>query len=779
MTKSRLLASAAVLCGLQFSVQAHAQEAVQENAGTEAEEQSSSSVGSIIVTATKRETTLADTALTVSVVDGATIADQGVNEITEIFDTVPGLGFNISPGGLPAIKIRGIGTASANQTFEQSVGLFQDGVFKPRARQYRDAIFDVERVEVIKGAQGVVFGKNTSVGAISVTTTKPGDEFGGFISGSYETEFDSYSISGAIDAPLGDAVKFRFAALTSETGGFVENTLLGVTDGDTDRFALRATAVIEAAPNFTITLAGQHADSETVGNSFQIVQVLDPGLAFLGNAPFERAVDGDLDAGGGTTFPREFDEQQSTDFTATIDWEISDNITITSISAVSDLEYENVTDIFLIPPFPGLPTGSFSFSEDFSQFTQELRLDYQGDRTRVLAGVFYQSQDFNFVNNTALNLVLPSPSDFGGIDLGGFNIGGDFIAQTDQELEAFSGFVQVSHDFSDRFTVDVGVRISDETKEAVFAQFPQTLLGLPMIDFVTSTIIPGVPDDLLLPVADRAGVTLGTLVTPIVDLEDSFSDTSFDFAVTLSYDLNDDWLVYLSGSQGTKSGSFNNSIDINAADFNFILDEEVAQTIELGVKGSFAGGRGYFAAAAFFSSIDDFQESLFDITVGPAGMLVAENVDAETYGAEAEVRFEVFDGLIVNASAAYLNAENTTTGSDLTVAPEFTSNFGFDYNTSLGSDFEFDFGGNISTNSGFLHTPPQPPFPELESGSFILGDVYASFTHPDSGITLRADIANLFDEQYVTFESPAALLPLTNGTFNRPRTVRFSATVRF
>src|SRR5580698_5024470 len=167
------------------------------------------STETIVVTAQRRAARLDRTPVTVSVVSGKTLAQHGVRELKQLKATVPGLTMSESPGGLPQVTVRGVGTSAANQLFEQSVGLFLDGIYQPRAREYRDALFDLSQIEVIKGPQGVLYGKNTGAGAITVTSANPGAAFGGYLASSYETSFGSYSEEGAVDVPINDKLRFR------------------------------------------------------------------------------------------------------------------------------------------------------------------------------------------------------------------------------------------------------------------------------------------------------------------------------------------------------------------------------------------------------------------------------------------------------------------------------------------------------------------------------------------------------------------------------------------
>ena len=739
----------------------------------------------IIVTATKRETSLVDTSVTVSVVSGEDIANEGVIEVTQLFESVPGISFHQSPGDLPVPKIRGIGSDSANQTFEQSVGLFLDGVYKPRARQYRDALFDVQRVEVIRGAQGVVFGKNTSVGAVSITSRKPGDEFGGELAGSYETEFGSYQLSGAVDIPVGDAVKFRFAGQYGEQGGYVRNVALNQDDGDSERWVARGTMVVDPGDGWSATLMAQHSESNTTGNLFEFVTVFPGPLATLFNDnPFEKSVDGNRTFPDGNVFPAEGDEQESTDVALTLNYEVTDDLTLTSLSSYSEFTFANIFDVFTatLPPFVPL-AGSQKFSENFEQFTQEVRFDYQGNGFSLLGGLFYQDQKFSFDNQTGvINIILPVGTVIPGLgDLGGFNLGGMNTSTLDQDVSSISGFLQASIDLSDRVRLDIGGRISNENKKATFSRVTDGFLGLAPI---------AIPADLALPVGSpaRAGVTVAPIFSPNGSVSDQVKDTAIDGAITLSFDITDDWLIYASASQGTKSAGFNNA----GASFvirpdPFIVNREVARTGEVGLKGTFADGRGYLSATAFYTKVKDFQVSVFDENSGPAGQFVTRNIDATTFGLEVESRFSVTDQITLNGNFGLLDATNDATDGRLSVAPKFTGSLGIDFDGDLDENASLQLGASGNYNSGYLHrqtpvgaNPANPANAPITSGSYFLASAYAGLTLTKTGIQLRFDIDNLTNERYRTF---GFIHPVLSGgvvgTYNRPRTFRMSARVPF
>lgn len=226
-------------------------------------------VEEVIVTAQRRETKLETTPMSVNVVSGAQVEQAGVRELKDLKASVPGVTIHETPGGLTGVSIRGIGTSAGSQLFEQSVGLFVDGVYHPRARQFRDGLFDVDRIEVVKGSQGVLFGKNTSVGAISIMSRNPGAEFGGYLQGEYESEFGSSTIQGAVDVPVSDRFRFRIAALHDDQAGWMRNATENRDEGSETRDLIRGVFVLDVTPEFSAALKLQHSDYSATGNTFQ------------------------------------------------------------------------------------------------------------------------------------------------------------------------------------------------------------------------------------------------------------------------------------------------------------------------------------------------------------------------------------------------------------------------------------------------------------------------------------------------------------------------------
>ena len=230
----------------------------------------------IVVTAQSRTTRLETTPLPISVLSGDLLEERGVVELKQLSATVPGLTMNESPGGIPGVSVRGIGSSPANQMLEQSIGLFVDGVYHPRSRQYRDAMHDVERLEVVKGSQGVLFGKNTAIGAVSITSRRPGDVLSGFISYANELEIGGDMLTGAIDVPLSETLSMRLSGLYSVEDGWVHNGFLGSDSPRTERYLIRGVFDWDISPSLNAVLKLQISDYDIRGDAFEPLRVINP-----------------------------------------------------------------------------------------------------------------------------------------------------------------------------------------------------------------------------------------------------------------------------------------------------------------------------------------------------------------------------------------------------------------------------------------------------------------------------------------------------------------------
>lgn len=710
-------------------------------------------VREIIVTAQKRETLLEKTPVTVSVVQAEFLeARGGTVELQKIAANVPGLVVTDGVAGLVGVSLRGVGTASSNQMFEQSIGLFIDGVYNPKPIQYRSALLDSERLEVIKGGQGVVFGESTSVGAISVISKAPGSQFEGYIQGQYEPRFDSWDTTGAVNLPLSENTALRVAGTIGRSGGYVRNAAVNADGPDEDRWAIRGTLRADPTENLSITLKGEASsvDTDLDGYVFRNL-VASPavqsafGIAGVGAQPYKNA-QGYLACS--TTcgqylpiplnYSRDFD-RSGTDIHAqnvmlNVGYEFSSGIRLTSITAWQHFNYDNTFDADLTPA----PLFQQRFDERFRQITQEIRLASPNDGDLTwMAGVFALDQRDDFTTAYRVqNLFIP------GLGL----LQGESSATTNSKSTGVAAFAQATYALTTKLSVTGGVRLSDKKRNGSFLRATDPL---------------GAPNGILLL------FTPGTAPTKA-----RIHDEAADVSATADYQATDELLLYASFSHGNKAGAFNNTRATGvAAPRPFTIRPQVTDSFEGGLKWRSPDGRVYLSAAGFYLDMKDFQDSFYD-----SGRLtfVVGNIDAKSKGFEVEGRVQVSNNLSLWGSYNYTHAR-LADGSVMQRAPKDSLSAGGRFEADVGAHAEAFLEPTLTYTSKFFTQSPSAAGNNIANGRTNI-DVR-------TGVRLRSNVEvallveNLTNSKDIvmSFGSPIGLG--TTAMYNRPRTYALSIRV--
>ena len=376
----------------------------QDTTPQEAEE-SERKLGQITVTAEKREENLQSVPISVTAFSGEDVRQKGFSDSTDIAAQVPGLniGTPVGEGNNPSITLRGVGLNDFNDNNEGPVSVYNDGVYVAALPAQTFQLFDLERVEVLRGPQGTLFGRNATGGLIQFVSAKPTDEFEGFASITGGS-FSQVKTEAAISGPITDGVRARASFATNNHDGYVEN-LIGSDGNEADSLAARLQLEFDAGERGTLLLRGNYAESdvnagrieqEATGSPFNEVfglPLVDTfGFAELDGDPFTVQQDRDDNRL----------EVENFGLAATFDYELTDTITFTSITAYSETErlYQEDTDA---GPLPGITADFFSESD---QFTQEIRFAGDHGQLRWQAGGFY----FNSNVDAELEATLISPS---------------------------------------------------------------------------------------------------------------------------------------------------------------------------------------------------------------------------------------------------------------------------------------------------------------------------------------------------------------------------------
>ena len=329
--------------------------------------------GEIVVTAQMREQNLQDVPISMAVVSGETLTQMGVQDFTALSAYVPNLYVQPSPGN-NAIYIRGIGSPPGNLAVEQTVGLFVDGLYGGRARQFQAPFLDVERIEVLRGPQGALVGKNTSAGAISIVSARPTRQFQAKFQATHEFEMGSTTLFGMASGPISDNLSARVAVQMEDIDGYVRNSLLGGNESKRESYFGRASLLYDAGQGFTLYGKIEGGKVDLTGN------------------PVER---GDPDGvretnGWAGWFTKDFDNTNNLNAAVVATIDIGDH-ELTSISGYSHYDYLKRIDA----DFSAAPIFGSEFSERFNQYSQEIRLaSPTGGMFEYIVGGYFHTSDY-------------------------------------------------------------------------------------------------------------------------------------------------------------------------------------------------------------------------------------------------------------------------------------------------------------------------------------------------------------------------------------------------
>lgn len=581
----------------------------------------------VVVTAQKREESLQDVPISITTISGDAIRAGGIQRMDALAPTVPNFHYSEAVTGSDQIFIRGIG-AGVNSGFEMAVGQVIDGFFYGRSRFGRAAFLDIERIEVLKGPQGALIGKNTSAGAINITTRKPTDEFEGYISPMYEFEADDgFTVEGAVSGPLTDTLKARLAVRYDDRDGWVENIVTGEETQSVDDIAARGTVVWEPSDTFDATLQYMYADYNRDGRTRQ-ASICDPGfLGFLAatGSPIDckanlinTLVAPRLGMGNFQTFKTDFDVVG-----LTLNWRIG-NHTLTSLTGYAGTDWHDTVDV---DESPAEQLGA-DFKVQESQWTQELRLiDEAGGQFDYIAGFFFQHAEVD--TGFDLHLCLP----FFPVCNPSAPPSGTRVIRTDQEGDAVAFFGQLTWYINDYFSATFSGRFTHEEKDGVSEQFPAFL-------YTHTQRFPG----------GAAG--LGN----VHFVEDDIVENNFSPGGNVRWRLNDDIMFYFSGRRGFKGGGFDHQLNAGqaAAVNKFSFNKESVTAYEVGSKLTLLDGAAQLNIALFREEFDDLQISALQPDVSFA---VGNAASAISQGVEADGRWRVTEDLTLTAAMSYLDGE--------------------------------------------------------------------------------------------------------------------------
>ncbi len=611
----------------------------------------SATLEEVIVTATKRAESLQDIPVTVTAFSAETIQEAGINNASDLAILTPAL--NISTNQSPfnsRLTIRGVGTAQTDPALEPSVGLFVDGIFFGRSGLGMSDLVDIERIEVLQGPQGTLYGRNTNAGAISIVTKAPNfEEFESFIEASVGN-YSMYRLTAAASGPIGDSVAYRISGSTHERDGFYDNSA-GDDLNDADDWNLQGKLQWDVSDALSILLSASHMERNTTCCAADVIQsdVVNNALAAQGfrpdrNDPYDYDVQPDIDNG--------FD-MESDLVSLTVNY-AGNWGEIVAITAWNDYEY-SVTQDPDRSQLDVLRVIDDNFSGD--SFAQELRFtSTAGDNVDYMVGLYYYQQTTARGDNkpfvivgedlipVASQLDLPLPLPVSVIVAEGDNL----VANGELETETLAIFSQATLHVGDAWHFTGGLRYSDETKDIdLFSQTNSTALSNSLVGFSF----------------------LDTVSTPI-DAQLDRSTDNVDWLLRVSRDIGDDSMIFASAATGTKSGGFN-SVNGQPEDREF--DDEETLTFELGVKATLLEQRLRVNASAFYTEIEEYQfQQQLDTGIGT---FVSNAAEIETSGIDLQVEALPLPNLTLSAGVLYMHDYEVTAGPNEGDALPWTADF--------------------------------------------------------------------------------------------------------
>lgn len=646
--------------------------------------QEASFLEEIVVTAQKREQSIQDIPVAVAALSGEQLVEYGITDLFDLQQNTPSLIVNRSQTSTTAnFSIRGIGTSAQNFGLEPSVGLYVDGVYRSRQSSLINELVDMERVEVLRGPQGTLFGRNSSAGAVLLNTVAPNHDAGGYFELAYGN-YDLFSANGAFGGSLvEDVLAVRLSGFHTSRDGYVDAVGLGENViNDRDRRGGRAQLLFTPNDDLSVRVILDYAEIDEICCA---VATLRNNFSSFNNQPGSDAL---LTALGVPVISEErlFDHavavgrlpvstNEDKGVSAEVNWDIGPG-RITSISAFRSFDTFDDVDA----DFSAADIVNRRNDGESDTFSQELRFAYDGERFNYIAGAYYFTQDLDSRTSTGFGvhsdalLTRSNPlllDAVNGINALSVATGGlvPMVANSAppgssardvmlQEHEAWALFSQVDFRLTEQFELSAGLRYTDERKE-LLGTFAQDNFG-PAPDFTAiganlALVAAGLalPDiQALSPLfAPGWGFHLLPVLAPRPDVDEKLDDSQVTWNVKLSWFTNNDLMLYAGYATGFKSGGTNTD-RIHPA-FSQLFDAEASEAFEVGMKVDFPAQNLRANLALHYTTIDDFQSVSFTGT----GFNLQNAGKLEARGGELEVTWRPVASLVLSGAYIYNDAE--------------------------------------------------------------------------------------------------------------------------
>ena len=682
----------------------------------------------IIVTARKRAESLQDTSMALSVVDDKLLERKQINDVNGLQTVVPTITIGETVGMLK-INIRGLGNSTNTRSEDSDVVLYEDGAAISRMEAQSSAFFDLQRVEVLRGPQGTLYGRNSTGGAINLITRKPTETFEGYV----DATLGNYGLvktDAAVSGPISSTISARAAVTSTNRGGFGKNIATGADVEDQKRYAGRLQLLFKPSDRFQFLLSGEYAKQDDASGFFGYLAPLFP----FANPPVAPRGAGGFSDPNSRDVASNFDPQlkkKTWSITGTLDYKLTDNLSIRNVANYRKLDFFIAQDLdtstVSTPTYVSIPLTDKQYSEEF-QFI------YDSDRIKAIAGLYYFHETFG-----------------GETDIGtGPNTGIYFRLLGTSKTKAFAPFFNVAFDVNDAITLRVGGRYNSDRRS-----------------IANSTILNGVRS------------------VPAI-ANDRRKITAYTGEYGVDWNITDRAMVYYTFSQGFRSGAA-----LIFQSTSPIIDPTKVQNHEIGLKFESDDRSFYANVAAFTAKVTDLQRTQASLVNGLLSTRV-NNIDAmRNKGVELDTGWTPLPNVSLHSSVAYLSAKFLNFQSDDPIiqganvaqlagnttqqAPRWKWNAGAQFTLPFSNGSSLVASGDVSYQSSvWFDEFNRAPFAE---GGYALVD--AGLTYHFVGDQLRMSVwgKNLTDEKRLADVSFSAFGQVISKQWIAPRT--FGATIHY
>jgi outer membrane receptor protein involved in Fe transport len=742
------------------------------------------SIEEIIVTATKREESIQEIPIAVSAFSGQDLDQRGVVDMYGLQEVAPSVAVynsnSTSNGG--TFRIRGIGTTGNNPGLESAVGTFIDGIYRSRSGIAFNDMVDIERVEILRGPQGTLFGKNTSAGAINVISARPSfDETTGYAEVS-AGNLDTVKLKGAVGGPMSESWAYRIAgSWHSRDEGPYKDFETGEYYDTRDRWMLKGALEWQATDNFNALLIADYGEKREdccpaayniLGATAPIMAAINPDT-FLTEDPSSRLV--------GVNY-EPFENSEDGGFVLDLTWDVSDSTTIKSITGYRDFSVLRSQDWdfgnFDLAGEPGQ-----DIDESFENWSQEFQFVGSAGSVDWLVGLYIYSEElktdeqliFGSDADAYWNIVLPAFLEIG-YDLGDWPEGEGYEAAWETKTDGWAIFTHNVWNISEQFNLTLGLRYTEEEKDGTgivngMSPLDSNATGAELLAATTAA------NDPLCGRNDEArGSAFGAAFCDNASWERKRKDDALTGTLALGWTPADGQNLYASYSRGFKAGGLNHDqqgLDVSGVFVDPVngvpadgieWEDENVDAFEIGHKGQFLDDRLSVNSAIFHTNIKDFQLNTFTGT----GFVVGNPGDAKSTGVEVEGNWLAHEyvtvvGGVTYADAKYKDNVPNLGGQNLTYAPKWTTSIATYIDVPVGNNWSAF--GNVNWAWRDKHNSGSDLDPEKVVDSYSLWNGQLGVRTLDQRWEAFLWCRNCFDEDYNVVIFDSVLQPTSFSTF--------------